>query len=592
MRESPSAERIGSGTCPLLHGNVTSPTVTLPRRDSADTFASSTEGPETDVRSIQLGAGLKGHVLNLDGSASPIHFRAYGNASKSKAPQSWCQPYHGADREEPLRMHDARAKFKMGHAHRSPIHTARQKAITLNNSGVCANRPVTYTPLRSCDTSGTMSRSHSTQSFVASTENHVTRTAAPPRSRRRTFSAAVKYSDKCGEVREQRNRRKHHSARKNRAASAQGSRWKMHATGGMRSQIVSASAANRWPCKHKVFEDSDLEAGESCTWKPGRSQMYTTKLSSSTIEHGWQPPSPLGIRPPSRQKEAFPKHLTTLEDDKDVSSSLGSDDATIPPCQLRLSSPHSNVTMSSEYRRDCAFGAASSLQTRVRRSSERQNVDSHDIMPNIDDDEDSFSTGGLHKQCRLDQIHDPEADGFAMLDELAPCPFKIQVTHNDGSPLQLKDLGAVAAKSPLLFPENTPSRILSANESRNCFLDSSEMLFDYAVRAMVSAKRRYSAKRENRPFSSRQSLVYNPRNNYESKQFSGGHSSGVHCTEHTKKRDSASSPINLLDGDNADIRFADSSSSTAHDCASSAILDTNIGEDFLSLFAPPDAKSS
>lgn len=50
------------------------------------------------------------------------------------------------------------------------------------------------------------------------------------------------------------------------------------------------------------------------------------------------------------------------------------------------------------------------------------------------------------------QVHDPEADGFAALSGTEPCPFKIQVTPNDGSPLQLKDLGARAAK--LVFPSD------------------------------------------------------------------------------------------------------------------------------------------
>lgn len=585
MRVSPSAERIGRGACPLPRDNETSPTVTLPQRGSNDTLARSTEGPETDFCSINL-SGPEGHARNLDGRASPIHFRACGKAAKGKASQSWCRPYYGASREEPLRTQDRRPKHNRC---RSSIHPGRQKATTINNSGVSAIRSVAHTPLRSCDTSGTIPRSHSTQSAVASTEDYAVLGAAPPRTRRQTLSVAVKHGDEFGEAREQLSRREHVSARKNRAASAQGSRSKMPATVRMRSQIVSASAANRRACKHEGFENVDVEAEENCIWKAGRSQLYPTRLSSAKIEHSWRPPSPLSIRPPSRQKEAFPKHLTTMEDDKDVSSTLGSDDATISHCQLLSSSPHSSIAMADDYCGDEDFVAPSSLQSRAQ-LSERAIVDSHQSISYLDDG-DSFSAGGIQKQCRLDQIHDPEADGFAMLDELAPCPFKIQVTPNDGSPLQLKDLGAVAAKSPLLFPESGPSRILVANMSHNNLLSSSELSPDDAVHALVSAKRRYSARREITPYSSRKSLTYHPRSNNGSTPTSGDRSSGVHNADHAKNRDNTPSPFSFLEEDSEDILFADSSASTFHDCASSAIFDTNIGDDFLSLFAPPDAVS-
>lgn len=49
----------------------------------------------------------------------------------------------------------------------------------------------------------------------------------------------------------------------------------------------------------------------------------------------------------------------------------------------------------------------------------------------------------------VDRHHDPEADGFTAIDEPTPCPFRIQVTQNDGrSTVLLDDLGARAAHAP------------------------------------------------------------------------------------------------------------------------------------------------
>ncbi|KAH8060072.1 hypothetical protein JL722_5029 [Aureococcus anophagefferens] len=48
----------------------------------------------------------------------------------------------------------------------------------------------------------------------------------------------------------------------------------------------------------------------------------------------------------------------------------------------------------------------------------------------------------------VDRHHDPEADGFTAIDEPTPCPFRIQVTQNDGrSTVLLDDLGARAARA-------------------------------------------------------------------------------------------------------------------------------------------------
>lgn len=128
---------------------------------------------------------------------------------------------------------------------------------------------------------------------------------------------------------------------------------------------------------------------------------------------GFRPAKPRvkinSARPPSRQKEAFPQHLID-------------DEVPFPITAFEPSFPITAFEPSPFY-----------------------------------DDEDSFARRPADNDP---QVHDPEADGFAALSGGEPCPFKIQVTPNDGSPLQLKDLGARAAK--LVFPsERRRSRVES-----------------------------------------------------------------------------------------------------------------------------------
>ncbi|KAH8046149.1 hypothetical protein JL721_12450 [Aureococcus anophagefferens] len=48
----------------------------------------------------------------------------------------------------------------------------------------------------------------------------------------------------------------------------------------------------------------------------------------------------------------------------------------------------------------------------------------------------------------VDRHHDPEADGFTAIDEPTPCPFRIQVTQNDGRSTVLLDDGARPRRAP------------------------------------------------------------------------------------------------------------------------------------------------
>ena len=145
------------------------------------------------------------------------------------------------------------------------------------------------------------------------------------------------------------------------------------------------------------------------------------------------------------------------------------------------------------------------------------------LKSNQDDDDFFFERGADDKK---EQVHDPEADGFAAIE--GPCPFRIQVTPECGSPLQLDDLGARAAK-PGWCPDD------SSVSSGSC---TKRRVIRYGL--------------------------------------------GLDVPVHDDHLDVISTASSFLD----DLSPVGGGPSTLDEEDSSFRLETNLGEDFLSLFAP------
>ncbi len=168
-------------------------------------------------------------------------------------------------------------------------------------------------------------------------------------------------------------------------------------------------------------------------------------------------------RPPSRQKGAYPTHLETASTDQDDSP---------PP------SPVKRPATASRQRRDDQPSRPPSRQKLPKRalvldgvsgppSPKKTNAWSDKApTPTLysDESDDAPTSPSKRQPNSEDRHHDPEADGFTAIDgPRTPCPFKIQVQHGCEDAVELDDLGLSrnydsGARSPTSRPQSARHR--------------------------------------------------------------------------------------------------------------------------------------
>ncbi|CAH0365406.1 unnamed protein product [Pelagomonas calceolata] len=167
-------------------------------------------------------------------------------------------------------------------------------------------------------------------------------------------------------------------------------------------------------------------------------------------------------RPPSRQKGAYPTHLETESTETDSP----------PP------SPVKRPATASRQRRDEQPTRPPSRQKLPKRalvldgvsgppSPKKTNAWSDKApTPTLysDESDDAPTSPSKRQPNSEDRHHDPEADGFTAIDgPRTPCPFKIQVQHGCEDAVELDDLGLSrnydsGARSPTSRPQSARHR--------------------------------------------------------------------------------------------------------------------------------------
>ena len=375
-----------------------------------------------------------------------------------------------------------------------------------------------------------------------------------------------------------------------RSKSARGERTKAQAALAYKPKAKgpkSASSTRRKPVSQKPLLERPRLTVRSrrdvADWERGVLRAPTSPVASATqfedrkslwagvkeqqLDEETTPGRRYGL-PPSRQKGAYPTHLETASTDVDDMS---------PPA-----SPQKRPSTASRQRREDTNRPPSARQPRGRPPEAAPSSrlldgveapspkkvtsawsDAPKPTPTLYSDDSSpepLSKSRSHRNDE-DRHHDPEADGFTAIDgPRTPCPFKIQVQHGVDA-VELDDLGLSrnydsGARSPV------PVRPQSARNPR--------MIGSTSPKASwTQPPRRASVQLANdaRPFFSRDSL--------ERSQSTPDDITAL--LERTQVEDAELESIS--DEDILEV------ASDATDDDDDPHLETNLGEEFLSLFA-------